>query len=111
MLIRLTTFSRWSQNEWPGTYWNVGAAEGVERASSPRYDVRNAVIFPRPDADNASADTEEPSGARMVSVPSRGSNTDASAAILALRAWHMKNVFCTQFGATGSNPESPCANA
>ena len=44
-------------------------------------------------------------------MPVRGSKNENSAAIRAFFIRHMKFSFCSQCGAAGSKPESPCARA
>ena len=66
----------------------------------------------RPAADSAFSITALPSGARIASMPERGVEQRAQQRRSARsRFWHMKLAFCSQAGAAGSNPESPCASA
>ena len=55
----------------------------------------------RPTSVSAFSTTAEPSGARIVSMPLRGSKKENSAAMRAFFIWHMKFAFCSHLGCAG----------
>ena len=61
----------------------------------------------RPASLSAFSTTAEPSGARIASMPVRGSKKENREAIRAFFIRHMKLAFCRQAGAAGSKPAVP----
>ncbi len=79
ILIRLTTFRRWSQKLWQRVRGGTAARPAPPRPCSQL--ARNAPIRSRPSWVSAFSTTADPSGARIASMPVRGSKKENSAAI------------------------------